>query len=290
MGRLVIAAAVLGTAAAAVGAYAVIGARDVREVAEARVVATPATEAVAAKPVLALESAEYDLPPQPSRHRPAKDAPLPTGPAGGTAAPGKPPDALETEPVMLAQAGGDSGKSSRETDDDSLRQQDSAIEEDESKIPVDAEHKGYSPLSFKTLANYKYEVFIPEDGSRPEDLPPEAFKDQIPDSIKKLDKKKIAIRGFMVPTIVEVEGVRGFLLTRSRSLCCFGEMPEMNEWIEAELPEGKFTDFYSDVVITVYGTIDVGEQRDGGVVLSLYRMDVDEVVPMPGEDVESYYM
>lgn len=164
-----------------------------------------------------------------------------------------------------------------------------AVEEDEDKIPVDAAHKGFTPLSFRTLASYKYEVFVPDEDAPGGDLPLTASRDQIPDRIKALNGKRVAIRGFMVPTVVETDGVKGFLLTRSRDLCCFGIMPKMNEWIDATL-DGKSVPFYSDVVITVYGTLEVGEERDGDVVLSLYRLRVEDVVPLRDADLESYYM
>jgi hypothetical protein len=130
---------------------------------------------------------------------------------------------------------------------------------------------------------------MPDDDANPGDLPPGASRDQIPDRIKALNGKRVAIRGFMVPTVVETDGVKGFLLTRSRDLCCFGIMPKMNEWIDASL-DGRSVPFYSDVVITVYGTLEVGEERDGDVVLSLYRLKVEDVVPLRGADAESYYM
>ncbi|MBX7245469.1 MAG: DUF3299 domain-containing protein [Candidatus Sumerlaeaceae bacterium] len=141
----------------------------------------------------------------------------------------------------------------------------------------DPSHPDAKMLDFATLAGFKYEVFIPEEGSRPEDLPKEAQKDQIPANIRLLNGQKVAVKGFMVPTIFETDGVKAFILTRSRSLCCFGQMPQMNEWIDITMEKDKKTEFFNDMVVTAYGTLEVGEQREGGVVLSIYRMKADAV-------------
>jgi hypothetical protein len=128
----------------------------------------------------------------------------------------------------------------------------------------------YTSVSFDVLAGYFY--MIP-DLDKPEATP----KDQIPKPIKDYDGKKVAVRGFMVPVSQERGGVKTFLLVRDQSLCCFGRMPRMNEWVSVQMKDNKPTRFISDQVITVFGTIHVGELVEKGVVLSVYRMDAEEV-------------
>jgi hypothetical protein len=128
----------------------------------------------------------------------------------------------------------------------------------------------YSSVSFDVLAGYFY--IIP-DLEKPDSAP----KDQIPKPIKDYDGKKMAVRGFMVPVTQERGGVKTFLLVRDQSLCCFGRMPRMNEWVSVQMKDNKPTRFIGDQTVTVFGTLHVGELIEKGVVLSVYRLDADEV-------------
>src|SRR5262245_57421852 len=88
----------------------------------------------------------------------------------------------------------------------------------------------HEDISFDKLASYAYEVFELRRGDTP--------KDQIPVSVKELDGKKIAIKGFMLPYRNVDEGVTEFLLLRNQGLCCMGTVPRMNEWVHVVMAEG----------------------------------------------------
>lgn len=124
-------------------------------------------------------------------------------------------------------------------------------------------------LTFDDLASYRYEY--PEDGRTPK-------KDQIPAKIQKLNDKKIAIKGFMIPLRNEGEDVVELVLVRNQNACCFGIVPAMNEWIHITMAPGKVAPYAIDIPITVFGKLEVGETYENGLLMSIYRMQSDRVV------------
>lgn len=145
---------------------------------------------------------------------------------------------------------------------------------------VAAGKSNYAPLSFQRLSDYDYEM---PDPSKVEKVNTSAtpivdVNGQIPDAIKGLHGKKVVLQGFMIPTVVDKEGVKAFILCANQMMCCFGVTPWMNEWVSVRSAEGKPIKYVGDVLVQVYGTLEVGEEIKEGWVVSLYRMVSDDVV------------
>ena len=134
----------------------------------------------------------------------------------------------------------------------------------------------YLPVTFDTLASFFYDPPIVDEA----DAKSEAIKrpkDQIPAPIRALDGKKIAVQGFMVPFKTERGATKSFLLVKDQSLCCFGRTPRMNEWISVAMTGNKSTKLITDQIVTIFGTLHVSEESVQGMVLSIYRLDCDDV-------------
>jgi hypothetical protein len=136
----------------------------------------------------------------------------------------------------------------------------------------------YTTVTFDTLSSYYYEVPNLEpsavqrdaaEGKRP--------KDQIPAPIRAFDKKKISIQGFMIPIKLEKGATKEFLIVKDQSVCCWGRVPRMNEWVSVRMSGGKTTKFIPDQPVTIFGTLQVSEEIEKGEVLSIYRLDADDV-------------
>jgi len=130
----------------------------------------------------------------------------------------------------------------------------------------------YMDVTFATLASYYYD--IPNLDSLPKGAKP---KEQIPQPIKNLSGKRVGVKGFMWPVKVQNGATTNFLLLKDQSLCCFGKIPQMNEWISVKMSHDKAAKYIGDQPVTVYGKLDVGEEIDQGEVLSVYRMTADDV-------------
>ena len=129
---------------------------------------------------------------------------------------------------------------------------------------------GHMLISFAKLANYRYIYPDVEDPNPPED--------QIPEAVQKLDGEKVAIRGFIQPMSQKDGKLTEFLLMRDQSYCCFGVWPGMNEWIHVTLKEGETAPMVLDLPTTVFGTLEVGEVYEKGVLMSIYRMRFDKLI------------
>ena len=129
----------------------------------------------------------------------------------------------------------------------------------------------YHVLTFGKLADFKYEV--PDDPITDPKAKAILEKNQIPKSIRKLDKQKVAITGYMLPLKVEDGKITEFLVLRDQSACCFGAVPKINEWINVRMPKGKGVKPVMDVRITFFGVLKVGEVLESGYLVGIYEMD-----------------
>lgn len=96
----------------------------------------------------------------------------------------------------------------------------------------------------------------------------------IPAEIKALDGKDVAIQGFMLPLRGDAGRVQEFILLKNQSMCCFGLPPKINEWIHVRV-KGQGLKPLMDQVVTIYGTLQVGEYSENRQILGLYRLQGD---------------
>ena len=116
----------------------------------------------------------------------------------------------------------------------------------------------------------------------PEDLTEEVVgetegsSDQIPATIRDLNDKSIALKGFMLPLKVEEGLVTEMLIMRDQSMCCYGTVPKINEWVSVKM-EGKGVKPVMDQAVTLFGKLKVGEIRENGYLVGIYEMDGDRM-------------
>ncbi len=125
----------------------------------------------------------------------------------------------------------------------------------------------YQSVTWEALAGWTYDY--PSGKLTPERL---AKRDPYPAEIRKLDGKKVAITGFMIPVDVEGEKVLTFYLVRYPFGCCFGQQPQMNEYIYVVMAKDEHASYQLHSAVTTYGTLKVVEEVEKGALLSLYQM------------------
>lgn len=130
-------------------------------------------------------------------------------------------------------------------------------------------------LGFDTLASFAYAVRVgyPEGG---QGRPGLVTDDHIPQRIRDLDGRRVAVDGYVMPLRTQGRGVLEFLLVRDSLTCCFGVSPLMNHWIYVTLPRGDFRPRIFQAA-TVTGTLRVGELRKAGSIQSIYRLEGEQV-------------
>lgn len=133
---------------------------------------------------------------------------------------------------------------------------------------------GYEGVTFDKLASFPYEVPLDPVTNKVELAKLNA---QIPERIKSLDKKPVAIRGFMLPLKVENGLVTELLIMRDQSMCCFGTVPKINEWINIRMA-GEGVQPIMDQAITLMGQLKVGEVLENDYLVGIYEMEGDRMI------------
>ena len=140
----------------------------------------------------------------------------------------------------------------------------------------------FTRIGFDKLAGYLFDV--PDDLLAPasNQLAQATAKTeaQIPADVKAFDKKRVALKGFMLPLKVEGGKVTELLIMKDQSMCCFGAVPKINEWVSVKMAGGGVKPFM-DQPVTFYGTLHVGETRENGYLVGIYSMDGEKMADPP---------
>ena len=80
----------------------------------------------------------------------------------------------------------------------------------------------------------------------------------------------------MLPLKVEEGLVTEMLIMRDQSMCCYGTVPKINEWVSVKM-EGKGVKPVMDQAVTMFGRLKVGEIREYGYLVGIYEMDGDRM-------------
>jgi hypothetical protein len=141
--------------------------------------------------------------------------------------------------------------------------------------PVNEMIGDYVLVHFDKLADFAYEV--PDDPITDPKAKAIIEKNIIPKEVADFHKKKIALKGFMLPLKVEGGKITEMLIMRDQSMCCYGTVPKINEWVSVRMPEGKGVKPIMDVPITIFGTLKVGEVLENGYLVGIYELDGDRL-------------
>lgn len=125
-------------------------------------------------------------------------------------------------------------------------------------------------VGFDKLSAFAYEV--PDSSVTTNETLMAKTRAQIPESIRALDSKQISLKGFMLPLKVESGLVTELLLMRDQSMCCFGAVPKINEWVSIKMA-GAGVKPVMDQPITISGRFKVGEMLENGYLVGIYQMD-----------------
>ena len=147
---------------------------------------------------------------------------------------------------------------------------------DDLAAPVPEQENGYLRLGFDKLAAYK---FIPpafDPAADPKATPPTG-NEQIPANVKGWSGKKAIVTGFMLPVKMEGGLVTEFLLAKDPMLCCYGVMPNMNEWVVVKMNKGAGVKALMDVPISFYGELKVGAMYENGYMTGVYLLEGEKM-------------
>jgi len=135
----------------------------------------------------------------------------------------------------------------------------------------------YLSVSFEELAAFPFEVtyYMLDAQHGPQSAAAETLR-QIPDPVKALNGQEVSLTGFMLPTTLEHGLAKEFLILRNQSMCCYGIPPKITEWVNVRTA-GKGIKPIMDQPVTVCGTFHVGDVRENGELVGIYRLDAEEL-------------
>jgi hypothetical protein len=139
-------------------------------------------------------------------------------------------------------------------------------------IPAPEVDAGYLKLGFDRLSSFKFVAPDFDPVANPRATPPSG-EDQIPSIVKTWNGKKAIVTGFMLPTKLENGKAVEFLLMANQMACCYGTVPNMNDWVIVKIPKG--VPITQDVPISFRGTFKVNAMFESGYMTGIYQLEAE---------------
>jgi hypothetical protein len=140
------------------------------------------------------------------------------------------------------------------------------------EIPAPDVDGGYLKLGFDRLSAYKFVAPDFDPLANPKARPPTG-EEQIPAIVKSWSGRKAVVTGFMLPTKLDNGKAVEFLLMANQMACCYGTVPNMNDWIIVKSPMG--VPVTQDVPISFRGTFTVSATFESGYMTGIYELDAE---------------
>ena len=145
--------------------------------------------------------------------------------------------------------------------------------------------KEYQSISFDILADYDFGTLDWSGGSQSNQFITNQIEQIIPQSIKALDNQLVSVIGFVLPVETDGERINSFLLLRDLQMCCYGTLPELNEWVYVEVPDHlEAKNLISDTPIKVWGTLQVEPRFKDDFLLSIYSLTFSDADALLNEN------
>jgi hypothetical protein len=138
------------------------------------------------------------------------------------------------------------------------------------RIKIDGQE--HYAVGFDKLAAFEYVLVDAGTGASEAEMEAAKAKDQIPAWVRVYDQQKIALTGFMLPLVVENGLVRKLIMMRDVTTCCFGNVPNMNEYVIVTMKSEGIKPL-QDVPVVLTGTFKISEMYEGGYLTSIFQME-----------------
>lgn len=139
-------------------------------------------------------------------------------------------------------------------------------------VKISVEGEEMFAVGFDKLAAFEYTIVDAATGATPEEIEKAKQRDQVPDWIKIYQDKRIALTGYLMPLQIENGLAKKFIMMRDITTCCFGNVPNMNEYVIVTMKSGGVKPI-QDVPVVLTGIFKIEEKYENGYVVALYQMD-----------------
>jgi len=132
-------------------------------------------------------------------------------------------------------------------------------------------------LGFDKLSSFQYTLVDAGTGATPEEIAEHQKKDPVPAWVRTYDGKRVLLTGYMMPLQLENGRSRKFVMMRDVTTCCYGAVPNMNDYLVVTMKEPG-AEIVQDVPVQLLGTFRVDHRYDAGYVVSLFVMDGEKLL------------
>lgn len=133
---------------------------------------------------------------------------------------------------------------------------------------------GYLQLGFDRLGAFNFIAPAFDPAADPK-TPPPTGEEQIPAEVKAWSGRKATVTGYMLPTRMADGLVTEFLLVKDPAMCCYGVVPNMNEWVVVRMPKGVRP--LMDVPVSFHGELKVGAMFENGYMTGIYLLEGEKM-------------
>jgi hypothetical protein len=140
------------------------------------------------------------------------------------------------------------------------------------QIPTPQEDGGYLKLGFDLLSSFKFVAPEYDPAANPKAAPPTGAE-QIPTVVRAWSGRKAVVTGFMLPTKLDNGKAVEFLLMANQMACCYGTVPNRNDWVIVKVPKG--VPITQDVPISFRGLFTVSPMFESGYMTGIYELDAE---------------
>ena len=140
------------------------------------------------------------------------------------------------------------------------------------QVPAPEVDNGYLKLGFDRLSSFKFIAPKYDPLANPKAVPPTG-EEQIPAAVKAWSGRKAIVTGFMLPTKLDNGKAVEFLLMANQMACCYGTIPNMNDWVIVRIPKG--VPITQDVPISFRGTFKVNATFESGYMTGIYQLEAE---------------
>lgn len=132
--------------------------------------------------------------------------------------------------------------------------------------------ENYDYVEFTKLTNFEYDVSLANGGNS---FNEKEFSKRVPSSVRALTGQRIAIDGFMIPTVFgENKTVKEFILMPDQSSRLLNYKPKSNGWIVVSSDQGLKPE--TNRLIRVIGSFNVEEKWDAEFFEGLYHLKLQD--------------
>jgi len=144
-----------------------------------------------------------------------------------------------------------------------------------SKVPYEGAE--ILAVGFEKLAAFEYAIVDSATGATPDEIEQAKLRDQVPAWVRVYQNQRVALTGYMLPLQVANGLAKKFIMMRDVTTCCYGNVPNMNEYVVVTMA-GEGVKAVQDVPVVLVGLLRISETYENGYIVSLYQMDGEKLL------------